>query len=165
MVYPTLWSGGTAECVYRPPLSLVRRCVGRGRRRATSTQPRVANQVGETISGLVAGHSGYAQPPVSVLPALRAPPSRVPYNAVLCAQPSARPRRVSEACHTAAPHAAGTKAAARSRRHRRWRPVALRAHLAARPVHVTGRSCGGAAQRPREAARVVVDPARRLAAL
>ena len=23
MVYPTLWPGGTAECVYRPPLSLV----------------------------------------------------------------------------------------------------------------------------------------------
>ena len=24
MVYPTLWPGGTAECVYRPPLSLSR---------------------------------------------------------------------------------------------------------------------------------------------
>jgi hypothetical protein len=23
MVYPTLWPGGSAECVYRPPLSLV----------------------------------------------------------------------------------------------------------------------------------------------
>jgi hypothetical protein len=114
---------------------------------------------------LVAGHSGYAQPPVSVLPALMKPPSQLPYNGVPCVKPSARPRCVSEACHAAAPHAAGTKAAACSRRHRWRRPCARRAHLAARPVHVTGCSCGGAAQRPREAARVVVDLARRLAAL
>ena len=43
------------------------------------------------ISGLVVGHSGYAQPPVSVMPALRAPPSRVPYKAVLCGSPALVP--------------------------------------------------------------------------
>ena len=56
----------------------------------------------------------------------------------MCSLPSARPRRVSEACHAAAPHAAGTKAAARPRRHRRRRPRTRRAHFAARPVHVSG---------------------------
>ena len=61
-----------------------------------------------------------------------------PTHVVPCAQPSARPRRESEACHAAAPHAPGTKAAARPRWHRRRRPRTRRAHFAARPVHVSG---------------------------
>ena len=55
----------------------------------------------------------------------------------LCAA-SARPRRESEACHAAVPHAPGTNAAARPRWHRRRRPRTRRAHFAARPVHVSG---------------------------
>ena len=50
------------------------------------------SQVCETITCLVVGHSGYAQPPVSVLPALRAPPSRVPYTRrALCAAQRSSP--------------------------------------------------------------------------
>jgi hypothetical protein len=37
------------------------------------------SQIDETISGLAVGHCGYAQPPASVVPALRAPPSRTPF--------------------------------------------------------------------------------------
>ena len=52
------------------------------------------SRVGETSSGLAVGHSGYAQPPASVLPALSAPPSRVPYTrrALRAAQRSSPPR-------------------------------------------------------------------------
>ena len=59
-------------------------------------------------------------------------------HVVPCAQPSVRPRRESEACHAAAPHAPGTNVAARPRWHRRRRPRTRRAHFAARPVHVSG---------------------------
>ena len=62
----------------------------------------------------------------------------LPIHALVNAGPSARPRRESEACHAAAPHAPGTKAAARPRWHRRLRPRTRRAHFAARQVHVSG---------------------------
>ena len=134
----TLQPVGSAVCpsqsLVSPSFGEVAGYLGRGPRRATSAQLRVH----ETISCLAVGHSGYAQPPVSVLPALSAPPSQVPHNVVPCAQPIARPHRESELCHAAAPHAPGTKAAARPRWHRRRRPRARRAHFAARPVHVSG---------------------------
>ena len=52
---------------------------------------------------------------------------------------SARPRRESEACHAAAPHAPGTNVAARPRWHRRRRPRTRRAHFAAPGARV--RAC------------------------
>ena len=95
------------------------------------------SRVDEKISCLAVGHSGYAQPLTSVLPALSAAEPGA-LHVVPCAQPSARPRRESEACHATAPHAPGTKADARPRWHRRRRPRTRRAHFNERPVHVSG---------------------------
>ena len=93
------------------------------------------SRVDETISGLAVGHSGYAQPTASVLPALSAPSSRVPYT-----------RRALRAAQRSSPSPVGglprctpgTKAAACPRWNRWRRPRTRRAHFAARPVHVSG---------------------------
>ena len=61
-----------------------------------------------------------------------------PTHVVSCAQPRARLRSESEASHSAAPHAPGTKASARPRCHRRRRPRTRCVHFDARPVHVLG---------------------------
>jgi hypothetical protein len=93
-------------------------------------------RVDERISGLAEGHSCYAQSSASVLPALRVQPSLVPHTSALCASHRSSPPRV-RGLHAAAPHAPGTKAAARPRWHRRRRPRTRRDHLAAR------RTCPG----------------------
>jgi len=89
------------------------------------------SRVFDTISVLVVGHRGTcsSQPP-------SCPPSgrrRVgcPKHVVPCAEPSVRHHSESEACHAAALHAPGTKAAERPRWHRRRRPLTRSAHFAA----------------------------------
>jgi len=113
------------------------------------------SRVDDTIIGLAVGHSGYAQPPASVPPALSETPSRVPHTrrALRAAQHSSPPRvgglprcRTARSWHEGriAPTMAQTEATP---------PLA---NFDARQVHVSRRACrvsDGGPARPRAAKR------------